>query len=102
MIKRGHKLLTQKIAKRLPPLDLAIDQGMDAVAQVKFFTPDSGWTWYATGYDGKDIFYGLVFGVEEELGTFSLSEFESVRGPWGLLIERDLCFKPTLLSQLKH
>jgi len=102
MIKRKHKLLPPKIAKKLPSLSTAIDQGMNAIAQVKFFTPDSGWTWYATGYDGKDIFYGLVFGFEKEMGNFSLSELESVRGPLGLPVERDFYFKPTPLSQLKH
>lgn len=102
MIKRKHKLLPKEIAKRLPSLQKALAMGMDAVAQVKFFTPDSGWTWYATGYDGKDTFYGRVFGVEDEMGAFSLSELESVRGPWGLPIERDFYFKPKPLSQLKY
>lgn len=79
---------------------MAIAKGMDAMAQVKFFTPNSSWTGYATGYDGKNFFYGLVFGKEQELGYFSLSELESVRGPKGLPIERDFYFKPKPLSQL--
>ena len=24
--------------------------------QVKFFTPDNNWTWYASKFDGEDIF----------------------------------------------
>ncbi|HEY59622.1 MAG TPA: DUF2958 domain-containing protein [Anaerolineae bacterium] len=77
---------------------------MDMLAQVKFFTPDSNWTWYATKFDGQDIFFGLVAGLEVELGYFSLSELQEVRGPWGLPIERDLHFEPQTLRVLikKH
>jgi hypothetical protein len=53
-------------------------------AQVKFFTPDASWTWY------------LVKAIEEEFGTFSLSELQSVRGKLGLPVKRDKFFKPTL------
>lgn len=67
---------------------------------VKFFTPDSSWTCYATEFDGEDIFYGLVVGLEIELGYFSLSELEETRGPLGLPIERDLQFEPRALSEL--
>ncbi len=73
---------------------------MSALARVKFFTPDSSWTWYVVEYDGKDICYGLVIGLEREIGYFSISELETTRGPWGLLIERDRYFEPTPLSQL--
>ena len=56
---------------------------------VKFFTPDSNWTWYATEFDGEDTFFGLVCGHETALGYFSLRELQSVKGPLGLKIERD-------------
>jgi len=75
-------------------------QGLNAMAQVKFFTPDSSWTWYATEFDGEDIFFGLVVGQEVELGYFSLSELLSVRGPLGLPVERDLYFVPKPLNEL--
>jgi len=45
--------------------------------------------------DGDWLFYGLVDGFEKEWGYFSLKELESVRGPLGLGIERDIYFKPT-------
>ena len=35
-------------------------------------------------------FFGLVDGLEAELGYFWLSELTGVRGPLGLPIERDL------------
>ena len=68
---------------------------------VKFFTPDSYWTWYATEFDGTDTFFGLVDGQEQELGYFSLKELEDARGPLGLPIERDLHFDPTPLSEVR-
>ena len=68
---------------------------------MKFFTPDSGWTWYAVEFDGQDTFFGLVDGMEKELGYFSLKELSSVRGPMGLPIERDRYFTPMLLTELQ-
>ena len=70
------------------------------MALVKFFTPDSSWTWYATEFDGDDTFFGLVDGHEEELGYFSLRELQSVRGPLGLPIERDLYWQPRPLREI--
>ena len=74
----------------------------EQVAVVKFFTPWSNWTWYGVEFDGEDIFFGLVYGFEEEWGSFSLSELESVTGPGGLKVERDLYFKPTKIKDLSH
>jgi hypothetical protein len=95
------KLLTEEIRKRLPPLyateEIPLEEKM---AQVKFFTPDSSWTWYAVEFDGEDIFWGMVQGFEEEFGTFSLSELQSVRGKLGLPVERDKFFRPTQLKEL--
>ena len=92
------KLLTEGIKKRLPKLYETEGQE-DQIAQVKFFTPDSNWTFYAIEFDGEDLFFGLVDGFCKEFGYFSLSELESVRGPLGLPIERDLYFKPTPVSK---
>lgn len=94
------KLLTQEIRQRLPKL-YESERTKDPIVQAKFFTPWTGWTWYAIEFDGEDIFFGLVQGFEEELGYFSLSEMESIRGPMGLTIERDLYFKPQPLSQVR-
>ena len=80
--------------------DSGEEQGLDALARVKFFTPDSNWTWYGCEFDGEDVFFGLVDGFELELGYFSLGELQEVRGPWGLPIERDLHFEPKTLRDL--
>lgn len=95
-------LLPDEIRAQLPPLYSGEEQGLEARALVKFFTPDSNWTWYASEFDGEDRFFGLVSGFEVELGYFSLSELESVHGPLGLPIERDKFFEPTSLRELQE
>ena len=62
--------------------------------------PDANRTCSAAEFDGVDILFGLVSRFEVELGYFSLSELESVHGPMGLPIERDLYFKPKSLKEL--
>ena len=94
------RLLTQEIRKKLPKLYEQEAKGGDAVVYVKFFTPWSSWTWYATEFDGEDTFFGLVDGHEKELGYFSLSELKSLRGPLGLSIERDLYWQPKKLREI--
>jgi hypothetical protein len=74
---------------------------MEAIAPVKYFTPDGSWTWYATEFDGIDTFFGLVSGWDIELGYFSLPELEGARGQLGLPIERDLWYEPQTLRELK-
>jgi hypothetical protein len=77
----------------------------ESIVQVKFFTPDSCWTWYAVSAsqdpDTGDVqFFGLVDGLYRELGYFWLSELERVRGALGLPVERDLYWQPVKLSEL--
>jgi hypothetical protein len=95
------KLLTKALRAKLPKLYATDHLGMKAVAQVKFFMPGTGWTWYATEFDGVSTFFGLVIGHEMELGYFSLTELETVRNQMGLLAERDRGFKPTTLEKLQ-
>jgi len=93
-------LLNNEIRRQLPPL--YSQDGLDgkAIAYVKFFTPDSNWTWWAIEFDGEDTFFGLVEGFCKELGYFSLSELESIRGPYGLPVERDLYWQPKRLEEI--
>ena len=76
------KLMTKELRGRIPPLYSAEKQA-DPMVHAKFFTPDSNWTWYVLEFDGKDTFFGLVYGLETELGYFSLSEISTVAGPLG-------------------
>ncbi len=91
-------LLPDEIRKRLPPL--YAQEGSKAIVHLKLFMPGTSWTWYITEYDGEDIFFGLVDGFEKELGYFSLSELQSVRGPLGLSVERDLYWTPKPLETI--
>ncbi len=94
------ELLTQEIRRKLPLLYSQEKLGGQAIVYVKFFTPDSNWTWYATEFDGEDTFFGLVDGHCRELGYFSLSELKEVHGPCGLSIERDLNWQPKRLEEI--
>lgn len=74
----------------------------DPIVSLKWFTPDSSWTWYVLEYDPETrICFGLVDGFEVEMGDFSLDELQEVRGPRGLKIERDLHFEPKPLSVVR-
>ncbi len=94
------KLLTKALLRKLPPLYSQEEKGMEAVAWVKFFTPASGWTWWASEFDGEDLFFGLVHGFEKELGYFRLSEIQGVHGVFGLPVERDRHYRPKTLREL--
>jgi hypothetical protein len=96
------ELLDGESRALLPKLYETEKQGKATVAPIKFFTPDSNWTWYPTEFDGQDRFFGLVSGFEVELGYFTLSELESVRGVLGLPVERDLYFSPKTLGELQN
>ena len=93
-------LMPDDVRKMLPGLYAQEKLGPDAVAFVKYFTPDSSWTWYATEFDGEDTFFGLVEGFEKEFGYFSLDELKAARGPFGLHIERDIYWQPKTLREI--
>ena len=107
--------MTKELEKTLPGL-YSQEANADPMVMCKFFTPDAGWTWYAIegspvdedGFYDTDkekvdfVFFGLVSGIDVELGYFSLSELKSIRGKLGLPVERDLHFQPTRLSEVKR
>jgi hypothetical protein len=92
-------LLTKEIRKKLPPL-YATEKDPDPIIRVKFFNPCGAGTWYATEFDGTDLFFGLCDIQEKELGYFSLSELSTIRLRFGLKIERDLHFGEKPLSKV--
>lgn len=105
------KLLTKEMRENLPKIYAQDGKGDKAIAHYKFFTPDSSWTWYVTegeailDDDGNEVdfhFFGYVIGLEKELGYFSLNELESVTGPLGLPIERDLYYTAETLGDIKE
>lgn len=92
-----EKLLTAAIIKQLEKNPLYSGDGENVVPIiVKFFTPDSSWTWYAVEgskqEDGDWVFFGLVDGHEKEFGYFTLSQLQEIRGNLRLPVERDMYF----------
>ncbi len=96
------KLLTKPLraqllenGRRQGPLRGTTDE-LDFVPIVKLFTPDANCTWLLTELDPEDA--DIAFGLCDlglgfpELGSVRISELESVRGPMGLPVERDLYF----------
>jgi Protein of unknown function (DUF2958) len=95
-----------KLLPRLKAQENTLDElgQYDPFVVLKFFTPDSIWTWFVL--EGKKteedfLFFGLVKGFEDEFGYFSLSEIKESTGPLGLNIERDLHFRPQRLSRIQ-
>jgi hypothetical protein len=83
----------------LPPIQQAGDDS-DAIARVKLFDPNGGWTWYVAGYDPETrIAWGLVDGFEQEYGSIDMAELVTVRGALGLPVERDLYWQPRPLAE---
>jgi len=98
------QLLSPELRAQLPKR-YAEEGVSDPLVHCKFFTPDSSWTWYVTEGDEDDgdvRFFGYVIGFEREWGYFLLSELESVRGPMGLPVERDLYFTPCRFNEIEN
>jgi len=96
------KLMTKEIESRFKQLGEQDDAGDAAIVVAKFFNPVGSWTWYAISYDLESrIFFGFVHGFEDEFGSFSLDELESVKGPLGLGIERDRGWKEKTIGEVK-
>ena len=95
------KLMTKELEKTFPSIHSNEEKDpKDVLIIAKFFCPWGNWTWYATEYDPETgRFFGFVRGDFDELGYFSLQELESVRGPFGLGIERDLFFGVHTLAE---
>ena len=101
------ELMTKEIEEQLPAL-YSQEHITDPICNLKFFTPDAGWTWYILEaekqVDNDFLFFCKVISPivpEGELGYVKLSELKNVRGSLGLPVERDLYFKPIPISQCK-
>lgn len=97
-----NDLIPSTLLSEIPDL-YASENETDPLVRVKLFTPDSNWSWFITevSQSDGDTCFGLVIGLEVELGYFSLSELSQVRGVLGLPVERDLYFTPKSLSEVQ-
>lgn len=101
------KLITKEIEKKLEQSPLYSQEKNDnPEIVVKFFTPDAQWTWFVIEGekrpDGDWLFFGYVVGLESELGYFTLSQLQEVRGPYGYPIERDMYFDGKHLNDVRN
>lgn len=86
------KLLTKELIQRL--IENNSRREHDHIPVVKLFAPWGAATWILTEMEQDGVCFGLCdlgFG-EPELGYVSIEELESVKGPHGLRVERDLHF----------
>ena len=111
------KLITKKIAEKLVKAykhSAETGKGSDEIA-AKFFTPWAGATWYISeGMPVNDTgspcdieaaadwhlfgFCDLGDRQNAELGYVLLSDLKSLRGAFGLKVERDMNYQNTLSS----
>lgn len=95
------KLMTKTLEERFEKIGCQ-SQSADPIIVAKFFDPCGSATWYATEYDAENkIAFGYVTGLAfDEWGTFSITELESIKRPFGLGIERDLYFKEQRFKEI--
>ena len=104
--KRGHQLMTQKLADTIPALG-ANENARDydeVLAPAKLFSPYNGWTWYITEMDpATGQCFGLVDGFEKEIGYVDLTELAETTVFGGVpAVERDLYWEPRTLREIKR
>ena len=96
------KMFSDELLPKLPPL--GSQEGLsDPVVHMKFFTRDADWAWYVTEGSPTDddfMFFGFVYGIEQEWGYFSFSELTEICSPSGFPVERDLHFEPDSFSKV--
>ena len=95
------KLITKPLEERFEKIGCQ-SQTADPIIIAKFFDPCGSATWYASEYDAENrIAFGYVTGLAfDEWGTFSITELESIKRPFGLGIERDLYFKEQRFKEI--
>ena len=104
--KRGHELMTKRLADTIPAI-YANEKVADydtVLAHAKLFSPYSQWTWFITEMDpATGTCFGLVEGLERELGYFDLTELAETTVFGGVpAVERDLYWEPRTLGEIKN
>ena len=104
---RRQKFLPKELERLMPPLGSQDGKPHSQIkVPIKYFSPYSGWTWYAYEYDPEEqMFFGLVHGIEKEFGYFSRQELEEASGMQGRLplVERDKYWNPkTTLADVEE
>ena len=103
--RRGHRLMTKELGETIPAL-YANENARDydaVIAPVKLFSPYSNWTWFITEWEAETgLCFGLVQGLETELGYFDLTELAEATVFGGVpAVERDLYWQPRTLGEIR-
>ena len=99
-----YEFFPDDLKAQIPPL-YSQEHVKDPIVWMKLFTPWTNWTWFITegeDCDGDYLMFGYVIGQSKEWGYVSMSEIRSVKGPFGLRIERDIHFSPKPKSQVQE
>jgi hypothetical protein len=97
---RGHVLLPQGVASKIPKL-YSQEDNPDPMAWVKFFSPYGRGVWYITEFDGSETMFGWADVGHGELGYISLSQLQGANRNGLPLLERDMHWRPRPLSEAK-
>ena len=97
-----NDLIPATLLSEIPDLYTSENEA-DPIVSLALFLPDHNWSWFVieVSQSDRDTCFGLVVGLEVELGYFSLSELSTVRGVMNLPVERDLSFEPKCLSEVR-
>lgn len=90
------KLLTKEILKKATAQYELGSELEDQMIVAKFFVPIGSWSWYLMNIDPEDNDYawGIVKGDYVEMGSWLMSDLQTLEIPFGLTIERDLSYEP--------
>jgi len=95
------ELLPDDLKTRLPPL-LSQEAADELTVYARYFLPGTRWNWFVVegeSEDGDFLFFGFVT-IADEFDRFLLSELQSIRGPHGETVERDLSFTEGKLTDV--
>ena len=86
------ELLPNDVSRHLPPIAAPGQRDYEAIARLHFLLPWSKWAWFASEYCPElELFWGAIVGPQRRIfGYFALDELNSIRGPGGHRVERDI------------
>ncbi len=103
---RGHELMTKDLGESIPALyaNENVKNYDDVLAVAKLFSPYANWTWYITEMNPESgICFGLVEGLETEIGYFDLTELAEATVFGGVpAVERDLYWQPKTIGEIRR
>jgi len=68
-------LMPEEIRAALPRLYTTENDSNQAVVSVKYFTPDSSWTWYPTEFDGGSTFFAWLKDSNQNWGILIYANY---------------------------